>query len=82
VRTDAHLRNLKEGGANTVNSKLDELHKAATEAAYSTASSAAKSSSSKGTYHTTGPPIPPKTGFAGFREAFAKEIKKDLGIGK
>ena len=79
VRTDAHLRNLKEGGAENLNSKLDELHKAATEAAYSTSASA--SSSSKA-YHTSGPPIPPKGGFAGFVEAFGKEIRKDLGIGK
>ena len=79
MRTDAQLRNLKEGGSDSVNSKLDEFHKAATQAAYSTST---KSSSAKGGIHTSGPPIPPNSGFAGFLEAFGKEVKKDLGIGK
>ena len=82
VRTDAHLRNVKEGGAEHINSKIDELHKAATEAAYSTISEASTSTSAKTAYHTSGPPAPPKRGFPGFMSAFGKEIKKDLGFGK
>lgn len=81
VRTDAHLSEMKKGGTESLNSKLDDLHKAATEAAYSTAE-AAKSNSSKTSYHTSGPPTPPTGGFAGFVSAFGKEVKKDLGIGK
>lgn len=79
MRTDAQLRNIREGGVESLNSKIDEIHKAATEAAYSTS---VKSSFSKSTYHTSGPPIPPKGGLSGFVEAFGKEIRKDLGIGK
>ncbi|GFH51435.1 hypothetical protein CTEN210_07911 [Chaetoceros tenuissimus] len=81
VRTDSHLSEMKKGGVESLNSKLDDLHKAATEAAYSTAE-AAKNSSSKSSYHTSGPPTPPKGGFPGFVSAFGKEVKKDLGIGK
>mmetsp|Transcript_5530 Transcript_5530/g.6786 ORF Transcript_5530/g.6786 Transcript_5530/m.6786 type:complete len:147 (-) Transcript_5530:1441-1881(-) len=82
VRTDAHLRNLKETSNEAINSKLDEIHQTAAKTAFSTSSSAGKSSASRGTYHTSGPPRPPKTGLAGFFEAFGKEIRKDLGIGK
>lgn len=83
VRTDHHLRGFKEGGVEHLNSKLDELHKAATEAAFSTNSAATKSTSTSRTaYHASGPPVPPKGGFQGFLEAFGKEVKKDLGIGK
>ena len=80
MRTDAHLSEIKKGGVENLNSKLDELHKAATEAAYSTAE-AAKNTSSKSSYHTSGPPTPPTGGFAGFVSAFGKEVKKDLGMG-
>jgi len=69
---------LKDKGNGSLNSKLDELHKAATEAAFSTSTN---STASKGSYHTSGPPIPSTVGFAGFVEAFGKEIKKDLGMG-
>jgi len=79
VRTDSHLRNAKEGGAEHFNSKIDELHKAATEAAYSTISEA---TSAKTAYHTSKPPVPPKGGFPGFISAFGKEVRKDIGLGK
>lgn len=82
VRTDAQLRNLKETSNETINSKLDEIHKTATKTAFSSSSSEGMSNASKGTYHTSGPPRPPKGGVAGFFEAFGKEIRKDLGIGK
>jgi hypothetical protein len=79
VRTDTHLRSVKDGGTDHINTKIDELHKAATEAAYSTMKEASKSGSAKTAYHTSsGPPIPPKRGFPGFIAAFGKEIKKDL----
>mmetsp|Transcript_1423 Transcript_1423/g.2601 ORF Transcript_1423/g.2601 Transcript_1423/m.2601 type:complete len:114 (+) Transcript_1423:277-618(+) len=82
VRTDHHIRSFKEGGAEHLNSKLDELHKAATEAAFSASSSGTKSTSSRTAYHASGPPVSPKGGFLGFIEAFGKEVKKDLGLGK
>jgi hypothetical protein len=77
VRTDSHLRNAKEGGAEHFNLKIDELHKAATEAAYSTTSKAANT---KTAYHTTKPPVPPKSGFPSFISAFWKEVRKDIGL--
>eukprot|EP00558_Chaetoceros_sp_UNC1202_P004065 CAMPEP_0197243438 /NCGR_PEP_ID=MMETSP1429-20130617/8889_1 /TAXON_ID=49237 /ORGANISM="Chaetoceros sp., Strain UNC1202" /LENGTH=111 /DNA_ID=CAMNT_0042703663 /DNA_START=57 /DNA_END=392 /DNA_ORIENTATION=+ len=80
VRTDAHLKQMRESGHESIHSKLDDLHKAATEAAYSTGT---KTNVSGAGYHTNNaPPIPPKGGFAGFVEAFGKEVRKDLGIGK
>ncbi len=88
VRTDAHLRNLKETSNETINSKLDELHKTATKTAFSggstfgSSASEGMSSASRGTYHTSGPPIPPKTGFSGFVQAFGKVLRRDLGIEK
>jgi len=81
VRTDSHLRNVKEGGVDSINSKIDELHKTVTQAAYSTSSQGFQSTSAKTAYHTAGPPARPKSGFPGFIEAFGKEIKKDLGLG-
>lgn len=78
VRTESHLQNLKQGGRDKLNSHLDELHKAATEAAFSSTSTL-KSSGTRG-MHTNGPPIPPKQGFSGFISAFGKEIRKDLGF--
>lgn len=82
VRTDSHIRNSKE----SFNSQLDEMHRQATTSAFSSASSsegasAASSGASKG-YHTSGPPVPPARGVAGFFQAMGREIKKDLGIGK
>lgn len=79
VRTESHLQNLKQGGRDKLNSQLDELHKAASEAAFSSTSSS-KSSGSRGMHTNGGPPIPPKQGFAGFISAFGKEIRKDLGF--
>ena len=82
VRTDSHLRNVKEGGVDSINSKIDELHKTVTQAAYSTSSQGFQGASAKTAYHTSaGPPAPPKGGFPGFIEAFGKEIKKDIGLG-
>lgn len=78
---------MRETSNETINSKLDELHKTATKTAYSSQSFSSSSSAgmnstaSKSTYHTSGPPIPPKQGLAGFIEAFGKVIRKDLGIG-
>lgn len=80
LRTESHLQNLKQGGRDTLHSHLDELHKAATEAAFSS-STASKSSSGARSMHTNGgPPIPPKQGFAGFVGAFVKEVRKDFGF--
>ncbi len=72
---------MRQGGEESINARLDEFHKAAQEAAYSSStkfSEAASKASSK----MSGPPIPPKRGFPGFISALGKEIKKDLGIGK
>eukprot|EP01083_Nonionella_stella_P224335 798639_1 len=89
VRTDATLKNMKESSNETINSTLDEFHKQATKTAFSSSNSyqsagaeGMKSTASRGTYHTSGPPIPPKSGLSGFFEAFGKEVRKDLGIGK
>ena len=88
VRTDSQLRSIKNQGEEGFQSKLDELHKAATKAAYSeerafhNATGARSAGSTSGGYHTSGPPVPPKEGFGGFLEALGKVIGKDLGIRK
>lgn len=53
----------------TVNQTMDEIHKAATKAAYST--------SAKGKMKDE-IPVPPEQGFKGFIGAFIKEVKKDF----
>lgn len=61
----------------TVNSHIDELHKQATKAAYSTSSSSTSGVSSSGGLK---PPIKPQEGIAGFFNATGKVIRRDLGI--
>eukprot|EP00586_Coscinodiscus_wailesii_P013902 CAMPEP_0172498134 /NCGR_PEP_ID=MMETSP1066-20121228/109759_1 /TAXON_ID=671091 /ORGANISM="Coscinodiscus wailesii, Strain CCMP2513" /LENGTH=111 /DNA_ID=CAMNT_0013271289 /DNA_START=79 /DNA_END=414 /DNA_ORIENTATION=+ len=79
LKTDKHLTQFKKGGAESINSTLDELHKTATKQAFSTSSSAAARASSSG---VTREPQPPLRGVAGFMSAFGKEVRKDLGLGK
>lgn len=87
VRTDKHISEIKGKGHHTLNETMDELHKAATDAAFS---SGAGSSSKSAGMHTAaaqaasaaGPPQPPLRGFAGFIRAFGLELKNDLGLGR
>jgi len=65
-------------GLETVNSHIDELHKQATKAAYSTSSSSTSGASSSG--GGLKPPIKPQEGIAGFFQAMGKVIRRDLGI--
>eukprot|EP00814_Leptocylindrus_danicus_P022619 CAMPEP_0116042232 /NCGR_PEP_ID=MMETSP0321-20121206/25555_1 /TAXON_ID=163516 /ORGANISM="Leptocylindrus danicus var. danicus, Strain B650" /LENGTH=107 /DNA_ID=CAMNT_0003522645 /DNA_START=142 /DNA_END=465 /DNA_ORIENTATION=+ len=74
LRTHNTIQDMKKGGIENINSKLDDVHKAASEAAYYSTSTKSKAA-------TKGPPTPPQSGFAGFVSAFGKEIRKDLGIG-
>jgi len=69
---------MKANGNTTINQTLDEIHKTATEAAYSTATNAASGGARRA---ASGPPQPPLTGMPGFIDAFKKEIRKDLGLG-
>mmetsp|Transcript_27137 Transcript_27137/g.61323 ORF Transcript_27137/g.61323 Transcript_27137/m.61323 type:complete len:111 (+) Transcript_27137:232-564(+) len=77
VRTDRHLREFKKEGLEGLNSQIDELHRQATRAAYSTGSgggqAAATGSSRAGT-----PSPPQKPG--GFISALGKVIRRDLGM--
>ena len=72
LRTHNTYHDMKKGGLENINSKLDDVHKAASEAAYY--STTTQKGSKKG------PPIPPPSGFAGFVSTFGKEIRKDLGL--
>lgn len=65
---------MKGKGTERMNSAFDEAHKATIEAASKAQSSSAGTKS--------GRPQPPLQGVAGFFSAFAKEVKKDLGLGK
>ena len=77
VHTDRHIQKYKKEGLETVNSHIDELHKQATKAAYSTSSSSSTNASSGGGLK---PPIKPQEGIAGFFTAMSKVVKRDLGI--
>lgn len=85
LRSEAAMNDAKGKGRETVNEALDELHKTATEAAYSaTSGGGAKAGMhpSAGGGRPLGPPKPPLTGFPGFVRAFGLEVRKDLGLGK
>ena len=58
-----------------MNSHIDELHKQATKAAYSTSSSSSTSGGGG-----LKPPIKPQEGVAGFFTALGKVVRRDLGI--
>ena len=85
VHTDRHIQNYKREGLEQVNTHIDELHKKATQAAYSTSAKnfASSSSSSRGggSGSTLEPPQRPLEGIPGFFSALGKVIRKDLGIG-
>ena len=78
VHTDRHIQKYKKEGLETMNSHIDELHKQATKAAYSTSSSSTSGASSSG--GGLKPPIKPQEGVAGFFSALGKVIRRDLGI--
>ena len=75
LRTHNSIEGLKKDGVETLNSKFDAVHKAANDAAYSSTSSTKSTSSS-----SVRPPEPPLQGLAGFVTAFAKVVRKDLGM--
>ena len=86
VMTDHHVQKYKKEGLETVTAQMDELHKQATRAAYSsTATSRTAASSSPGGAGKGAPPRPPPKppgGLAGFFGALGKVIRRDLGMDK
>ena len=81
VHTDRHITKLKKEGIETLNSHVDELHKHATKAAFSTSTKEGASSASSGNGSMT-PPTRPMEGVPGFFSALGKVIRRDLGMGK
>jgi len=86
-RTESYLEKARTTGTQELNSKLDELHKAANEAVFASSSSSTSYSSGirgSASFHTNSksipPPKPPLTGISGFLSAFRKEVFKDLGL--
>ena len=70
-----------------VNAQIDELHKQATKAAYSTTSSTSSSSSSSAANAGSGggalrAPQKPIGGIPGFFSALGRVIRRDLGMDK
>lgn len=78
VHTDRHITKIKKEGMETLNTHVDELHKQATKAAFSTSSNSSGGTSSKGS--TLMPPTKPLSGISGFFSALGKVIRRDLGI--
>jgi hypothetical protein len=73
VRSDSKIQEFHKTGSESFNKAFEEMSKMqamGTSTIADTAGNTAKS----------GPPIPPTRGFAGFVEAFFKEIRRDLGI--
>jgi hypothetical protein len=79
VHTDRHIQKFKKDGVEQLNSKVDELHKEITKAAYSTST---KSSGSGGGGSVLQPPQKPMEGIPGFFNALGRVIRRDLGIDK
>ncbi len=81
VHTDRHIQKYKKESLEQVNTHIDELHKKATQAAYSTSTKNFSSSSSSSTGRKLEPPLRPVEGIPGFFSALGKVIRRDLGIG-
>lgn len=79
VHTDRHIQKIKKDGVEHLNSRVDDLHKEITKAAYSTAS---KASSGSGGGKVLQPPQKPLEGIPGFFRALGKVIRRDLGMDK
>mmetsp|Transcript_13753 Transcript_13753/g.19664 ORF Transcript_13753/g.19664 Transcript_13753/m.19664 type:complete len:127 (+) Transcript_13753:135-515(+) len=95
VRTDATLQKLKKESNERINSTLDEIHKSATREAFSTKSGSNSGRRPPGSgrgFHTIsnvaahghgyGRLIQPSISMKRYAEAFVKEIRKELRIGK
>eukprot|EP00578_Thalassiosira_sp_NH16_P027704 CAMPEP_0181103450 /NCGR_PEP_ID=MMETSP1071-20121207/14872_1 /TAXON_ID=35127 /ORGANISM="Thalassiosira sp., Strain NH16" /LENGTH=119 /DNA_ID=CAMNT_0023186525 /DNA_START=98 /DNA_END=457 /DNA_ORIENTATION=- len=86
VRTDRHVRKYKEEGFEHVNAQIDELHKQATRAAYSTSAGGGGSASNTASGGAGGnalrAPQKPLGGISGFFGALGRVIRRDLGIDK
>mmetsp|Transcript_24236 Transcript_24236/g.43699 ORF Transcript_24236/g.43699 Transcript_24236/m.43699 type:complete len:116 (+) Transcript_24236:92-439(+) len=80
VHTDRHIQKYKKDGMEHVNAQIDELHKQATKAAYSTSSSNSASASAGGGNNMLKPPRKPMEGAGGFFSAMGRVIRRDLGI--
>ncbi|GKY99863.1 hypothetical protein MPSEU_000940000 [Mayamaea pseudoterrestris] len=73
IRSDSKIQEFHKTGSESFNKAFEELSKmqaVGTSAMTNNIGAAARS----------GPPVPPMRGFAGFIEAFLKEIRKDLGL--
>lgn len=82
VHTDRHVQKFKKEGFEHVNAQVDELHKQATRAAYSTTSANASSATSSGGGGALRPPQRPMEGAGGFFSALGRVVRRDLGIDK
>ena len=81
MHTDKHIQKYKKEGLETVNSHIDELHKHATRAAYSTTSSSSSAANNSGSGGSKlKPPVKPMEGIPGFFNGLGKVIRRDLGI--
>jgi hypothetical protein len=63
-----------------LNTHIDELHKQATKAAFSTSTKGGAAAGNNGAGMV--PPTKPLEGVAGFFSALGKVIRRDLGMGK
>eukprot|EP01083_Nonionella_stella_P013857 38993_1 len=82
VHTDRHVQKYKQEGLEHVNAQMDELHKHATQAAYSASTRSASTSAGGGNHNILKPPVRPPEGVAGFFSALGRVIRRDLGIDK
>ncbi|KAL7549432.1 hypothetical protein ACHAWF_013952 [Thalassiosira exigua] len=82
VHTDRHLQNVKKDGFEHVNAQIDELHKHATRAAYSTSAGTGTGAGATTSGGALRPPRRPSEGVAGFFSALGRVIRRDLGMNK
>jgi hypothetical protein len=74
VTADHHLNEIKK----TTDQALNEISKSSTDQI----SAVLEKVAAQQTTAAQGPPVPPLRGVAGFASAFAKELRKDFGVGK
>ncbi|GKZ00447.1 hypothetical protein MPSEU_000997300 [Mayamaea pseudoterrestris] len=74
IRSDSKIQEFHKTGTESFNKAFEELSK------MQAVGSTSAMNNNVGTAARSGPPVPPTRGFAGFMEAFLKEIRKDLGV--
>ena len=75
VRSDSKIQEFHKTGTESFNKAFEEISKMQANGTSTIANNSGSAAAA-----ASGPPIPPTRGFAGFVQAFVKEIRKDLSL--